>query len=126
MEYAISIPTPSITEESDNHSVVISTNVNNLTITDDHVLTRITRQNTRIGLQKTQPTCGGAVTVVWQTLCKLCLPLPPPATHRNHISPGPHTSIAVTLAPSHSRSTHIYNTNNSTCITFTATTALTT
>ena len=29
-------------------------------------------------LQKTQPTCGGADPVVWQTLCKLCLPLPPP------------------------------------------------
>ena len=30
-------------------------------------------------LQKTQPTCGGAVTVVWQTLRKFCLSLPPPA-----------------------------------------------
>ena len=30
-------------------------------------------------LQTTQPTRGGAVTAVWQTLCKLCRPLPPPA-----------------------------------------------
>ena len=28
-------------------------------------------------LQKTQPTRGGAVTVVWQTLCKLCLSITP-------------------------------------------------
>ena len=28
-------------------------------------------------LHKAHPTHGGAVTVVWQTLCKLCLPLPP-------------------------------------------------
>ena len=27
-------------------------------------------------LQTTQPTRGGAVTAVWQTLCKLCRPLP--------------------------------------------------
>ena len=27
----------------------------------------------------TQPTRGGSVTEVWQTLCKLCRPLPPPA-----------------------------------------------
>ena len=32
-----------------------------------------------LGIQKAQPTRGGAVTEVWQTLCKLCLPLPPPA-----------------------------------------------
>ena len=31
------------------------------------------------GLQTTQPTRGGAVTAVWQTLRKLCRPLPPPA-----------------------------------------------
>ena len=30
-------------------------------------------------LQTTQPTLGGAVTVVWQTMCKLCRPLPPSA-----------------------------------------------
>ena len=30
-------------------------------------------------LQTTQPTRGGAVTAVWQTLCKLYRPLPPPA-----------------------------------------------
>ena len=29
---------------------------------------------------KDKDTRGGAATVVWQTLCKLCLPLPPPAT----------------------------------------------
>ena len=29
--------------------------------------------------QTTQPTRSGAVTAVWQTLCKLCRPLPPPA-----------------------------------------------
>ena len=34
---------------------------------------------TRCRLQTTQPTRGGAVTAVWQTLCKLCRPLPPPA-----------------------------------------------
>ena len=28
-------------------------------------------------LETTQPTRGGAVTAVWQTLCKLCRPLPP-------------------------------------------------
>ena len=33
-------------------------------------------KGTNTQLQNTQPTCGGAVTVVWQTLCKLCLPLP--------------------------------------------------
>ena len=37
---------------------------------DDHMEER---------LQKTQPTRVGALTMVWQTLCKLCLPLPPPA-----------------------------------------------
>ena len=31
------------------------------------------------GLLTTQPTRGGAVTAVWQILCKLCGPLPPPA-----------------------------------------------
>ena len=30
-------------------------------------------------LQTTQPTRGRAVTAVWQTLCKMCRPLPPPA-----------------------------------------------
>ena len=30
-------------------------------------------------LQTTPPTRGGAITAVWQTLCKLCRPLPPPA-----------------------------------------------
>ena len=30
-------------------------------------------------LPTTQPTRGGAVTAVWQTLCKLCQPLPSPA-----------------------------------------------
>ena len=47
-------------------------------------------------------------------------------THRNHTSPRLHTSIAVTLAPSHSHSTHTCNTNNSTCLPVAATTALTT
>ena len=32
-----------------------------------------------IGLLTTQPTRGVAVTAVWQTLCKLCRPLPSPA-----------------------------------------------
>ena len=31
------------------------------------------------GLQTAQPTRDGSVTAVWQTLCKLCRPLPPPA-----------------------------------------------
>ena len=32
-----------------------------------------------VWLQKTQPIRGGAITVTWQTLCKVCLPRPPPA-----------------------------------------------
>ena len=36
-------------------------------------------RQTLFRLQTTQPTRGGAVTVVWQTLCKLCPSLPPPA-----------------------------------------------
>ena len=38
----------------------------------DHLKMIITKEMKR--LQKTQPTRGGAVTVVWQTMCKLCLP----------------------------------------------------
>ena len=48
-----------------------------------------------VWLQTTQPTRGGAITVVWQNLCKLCRPLP-------------------------------CNRNDSTCITVTAATTLTT
>ena len=36
-------------------------------------------QTIRKRLQTTQHTRGVAVTEVWQTLCKLCRPLPPPA-----------------------------------------------
>ena len=45
------------------------------------------------------------------------------STHHNHTSPVLHTSIAVTLAPSHYLTIVRCNTNNSTSITVTATTA---
>ena len=44
-------------------------------------------------------------------------------SHHNHTSSCPHTSITVNFAPSHSVSRHTCNTNNSTRITITATTA---
>ena len=48
-----------------------------------------------------------------------------PCTHLNHTSSIPHISISVTLAPSHFLSINTCNTNDSTRITVTATTAST-